>query len=141
MKESQLRLDHVRSLTLTSAHYRSFSSYRILHWVCPQISTDLSALSRLMVATVTFRPLISWDHSRYPVSPVPVTLAPTTWGIRSPICSADFKLQGYPTGDPITGLKISHFLGRDKGKQCCYFGSHLSQNWHMFFLIQPTTKQ
>ena len=113
----EMKSTQVRSLTLTSAHYIALFPLSTFCRLQPVSLTGLCiryayrSISPIQAdgGNRDIRSLICWFHSRHTVSPVPDTVTPTIWGIHSflckePICSADFKLQGYPTGDPITGL-------------------------------------
>ena len=84
----------------------------------------------------------------YLVSPAPVILAPTICGYsqlpaHGPPLQRRLQVTRWPHrgSNNRVGQKKNRFFWEGKGKQCFYFGSRLSQNWHMFFLIQPTTKK
>ena len=58
------------SLFFLFPHSIVFNLYHIQDYALG-MPTDLSAIPRLMAAIVPVRPLITWDHSRYLVSPAP----------------------------------------------------------------------
>ena len=105
---------------------------------------DQSAL--LMVAFCSSQAQIL-DPSRYHFTPAG-TVPPPIYRYsqisvqKDPVCSADYKLWGYPTEVLITGwVKISD-LGRARKTMLLFWiNTYLSQNWHWFYLIKPTTKE
>ena len=133
---------------------RSFFFHSPFSWVFQPVflqdnalgmPTDLSAL--LMVASCSSQVKISWIHSRYLFTPVLGQQPLQSVGIHKflcmyPICSADFKLWGDPTGDLITGRVKIPDLGRARKTTLLFWiNIYLSQNWHWFRLIKPTTKE